>query len=92
MGSGIISARSRLDLTHTIVLSQQSEFSVTRDLNYSKLTLYRLQTVAIACSKVYQVTILMVCSPSKANEDSQRTVTVRSAHSLASLGTSQSTS
>jgi len=40
-------------------------------VNYSKLTLGRLQTVANACSKVYQVNILVVCSPNKANEDSQ---------------------
>ena len=68
----VLSARSRLDLTHTIVLPQQSKFSVTRDLNYSKLTLCRLQTVATARGKVYQVNILVVCSPSKAKEDSQR--------------------
>ena len=55
-----------------------------RDLNYSKLTLCRLQTVsATARGKVYQVNnILVVCSPidniaiiygslSKAKEDSQ---------------------
>jgi len=53
------------------VLSQRSEFSVMRDLNYSKLTLCRLQTVATARGKVYQVNVLVVCSPSKAKEDSQ---------------------
>jgi len=44
-----------------------------RDLNHSKLTLCRLQAVATACSKVHQVNILVICSPSKApaNEDSQ---------------------
>ena len=35
--------------------AQRSEFSVMRDLNYSKLTLCRLQTVATARGKVYQV-------------------------------------
>jgi len=44
---------------------------MTRDQNYSNLTLCCLQTVATACSKVYQVNIPVVCSPSKANEDSQ---------------------
>ena len=59
-------------LTHSIVLSQRSEFSVMRDLNYSKLTRCRLQTVsATARGKVYQVNILVACSPSKAKEDSQ---------------------
>ena len=60
-------------LTHSVVLSQRSEFSVMRDLNYSKLTLYCLQTVATARREVYQVNILVVCSraPSKAKEDSQ---------------------
>ena len=39
-----------------MLLSQRSEFSVMRDLNYSKLTLCRLQTVsATARGKVYQV-------------------------------------
>ena len=42
-----------------------------RDLNQSKLNLCHLRAVATACSKVYQVNILVVCSPSKANEDSQ---------------------
>jgi len=78
----MISARLRLEATamarrqsntlnHSILLSQRSEFSVMRDLNYSKLALCRLQTVTTARGKVYQVIILMVCSPSKANEDSQ---------------------
>jgi len=47
---------------------QRSKFTVMRDLNHSKLTLCRLQAVATACSKV---NILVICSPSKANEDSQ---------------------
>jgi len=42
-----------------------------RDLNHSKLTLCHLQAVATACSKAYQVNILVISSPSKANEDSQ---------------------
>ena len=37
----------------------------------SKLTRCRLQTFATARGKVYQVNILVVCSPRKAKEDSQ---------------------
>ena len=47
------------------------QIPVMRDLNYSNLTLCGLQTVATARGKVYQVNILVVCSPSKVKEDSQ---------------------
>ena len=59
-------------LTTLIVLPQRSDFTVMRDLNHSKLTPCRLLAIATACSKVHQVNILVICSPSKANEDSQR--------------------
>ena len=79
-------------MTHSIVLPQRSEFSMTRDLNYSKLTLYHLQTVATACSKVYQVKILVSVHPARRMRTHSIPVTVRSAHSMASSSTYQSDS
>ena len=85
-------ADCQTSLTHSIVLSQQSKFSMMRDLNYSKLTLCCLQTVAMARGKVYQVNILVVCSHSKAKEDSQHNSDSEEAHSMASSSTSESDS
>ena len=64
-----------------------------RDLNYSKLTLCRLQTVsATARGKVYQVNIFVVCSPRKAKEDSQHNSDSEECHSMTSSSTSESDS
>ena len=63
-----------------------------RDLNYSKLTLCRLQTVsATARGKVYQVSILVV-HPARRRRTDSIAVTVRSAHSMVSSSTSESDS
>jgi len=48
-------ADAQTSLITLIVLPQRSKLTVMRDLNHSKLTLCRLQAVATACSKVYQV-------------------------------------
>ena len=63
-----------------------------RDKNHRKLTLCHLQAVATACSKVYQVNIIVICSPSKANEDSQRNSDSEECHSMATSSTSESDS
>ena len=64
-----------------------------RDLNYSKVTLCRLQTVsATARGKVYQVNILWSVHPARRRRTHSIAVTVRSAHSMASSSTSESDS
>ena len=65
-----------------------------RDLNYSKLTLCRLQTVsATARGKVYQVNLYSwSVHPARRRRTDSITVTVRNAHSMVSSSTSESDS
>ena len=67
---------------------------MTRDLNYSKLTLCRLQTVsATARGKVYQVNLYSwSVHPARRRRTDSITVTVRNAHSMVSSSTSESDS
>ena len=83
----IVSPRSRVEttsLTHSIVLPQRSEFSMTRDLNYSNLTLavpfanscYRFFWVVSRVS-IYSWSVHLI----RRMRTHSVTVTVRSSHS-----------